>query len=205
LKAKLMDAVRGSRDPLVMPNGTSLAPFQSTPDQSKLIEVLTQSTNDVATFFNMPPELVGGETGSAMTYNTTEGQYLRVLQFGVRYWMTKLERALSRAVAPQAIFAKFDENDFVRTDMKTRFDSIVAATGGPFLTPDEGREMDDRAPIAGGDVMRETGTQRDLSIAEAIQKVYLGVGVVITEDEAREIVNQYGGNLPIPGPSMGAP
>ena len=38
--------------------------------------------------------------------------------------------------------------------------------------------------------------------------VYLGVGKVITSDEAREIVNESGGDLPLPGPDFtpeGAP
>jgi HK97 family phage portal protein len=45
-------------------------------------------------------------------------------------------------------------------------------------------------------------TARELSIAEMVQKVYLGVGKVITSDEAREIVNGAGANLAIPGPEF---
>ncbi|MNZ62408.1 Phage portal protein, lambda family [compost metagenome] len=41
-----------------------------------------------------------------------------------------------------------------------------------------------------------------LSPVEAVQKAYLGVGKMITADEARELVNQAGGNLPIPGPDF---
>jgi hypothetical protein len=37
------------------------------------------------------------------------------------------------------------------------------------------------------------------NIAEIVQKVYLGVGVILTEDEARELLNQAGADLPIPG------
>ena len=37
-----------------------------------------------------------------------------------------------------------------------------------------------------------------MEIAEVVQKVYLGVGKVITADEARAIVNLAGGNLDIP-------
>jgi len=40
------------------------------------------------------------------------------------------------------------------------------------------------------------------NLAEIIQKVYLGVGVVLTEDEARELLNQAGANLPVPGPEV---
>jgi phage portal protein BeeE len=43
---------------------------------------------------------------------------------------------------------------------------------------------------------------RKLSIAESVQKVYLGVGSLITSDEAREIVNEAGADLPVPGPDF---
>lgn len=42
---------------------------------------------------------------------------------------------------------------------------------------------------------------RRLSVAEAVQKVYLGVGTVITADEARAIVNAAGADLVVPAPS----
>jgi 2-keto-3-deoxy-6-phosphogluconate aldolase len=38
-----------------------------------------------------------------------------------------------------------------------------------------------------------------------VQKAYLGVGTVLTSDEARELVNAAGGNLAIPGPVFGSP
>lgn len=41
------------------------------------------------------------------------------------------------------------------------------------------------------------------SVAETVQKVYLGVGTVVTSDEAREIVNEAGGDLVVPGPGFG--
>ena len=45
------------------------------------------------------------------------------------------------------------------------------------------------------------GNSRQLSLVEMIQKVYLGVGVVITAPEARTILNQAGAGLTGPGPT----
>ena len=41
-----------------------------------------------------------------------------------------------------------------------------------------------------------------MSPVDAVQKAYLGVGKMITAAEARELVNQHGGNLEIPGPGF---
>jgi len=35
-----------------------------------------------------------------------------------------------------------------------------------------------------------------------VQKVYLGVGSVLTADEARKIINEAGGDLAIPAPPL---
>jgi hypothetical protein len=48
--------------------------------------------------------------------------------------------------------------------------------------------MDDRAPMQGRDVDVR-------SIAELIQKIYLGVGVMLSPDEARRIANEAGAGL----------
>src|SRR5690606_41504023 len=40
------------------------------------------------------------------------------------------------------------------------------------------------------------------SAVEAVQKVYLGVGKMITAEEARRLVNLHGADLPMPGPEF---
>lgn len=45
------------------------------------------------------------------------------------------------------------------------------------------------------------GNARQLSLVEMIQKVYLGVGVIITAEEGRAILNAAGANLTGPGPT----
>ncbi len=46
------------------------------------------------------------------------------------------------------------------------------------------------------------GNARQLSLVEMIQKVYLGVGVIITAEEGRAILNRAGANLTGPGPTQ---
>lgn len=156
LKQRVRDLTAGSREPLLLPKSVTLNPFQTPPADSAIGDVLMTTSTQIANFFLVPPEMAGGTTGQSMTYKTVEGLQIMVLQRAVRFWMTKLERTLSRTVRPSPVYAKFNENDLVRTDLKTKFDAIIAATGGPFLTMNEGREMDDRAPVADGDAVRET-------------------------------------------------
>jgi len=67
---------------------------------------------------------------------------------------------------------------------------------------DEGESANGQSGNGSNGGSRSNGKQP--SIAEVVQKVYLGVGKVITTAEAREIVNQSGGNLSLPGPDFPA-
>lgn len=70
-------------------------------------------------------------------------------------------------------------------------DDILAAVGLP--------EMESSA-VAGGD-----GTISPRELGDMIQSIYLGVGVVITWDEAREILNRAGAGLNTSVPPPAAP
>ncbi len=56
--------------------------------------------------------------------------------------------------------------------------------------------------VFSSDAAHSLAKGNEMNAVEAIQKAYLGVGKVLTSDEARELVNQYGANLAIPGPDF---
>jgi len=100
---------------------------------------------------------------------------------------------------------RFNTDGLLRTNLKERYESyriaaeIEEITGEPLLTVPEMRELENRSRVdsegvAGGVSAPETGA-RSLSVAEVVQKVYLGVGKVINADEARRIINDAGGDL----------
>ena len=59
--------------------------------------------------------------------------------------------------------------------------------------------------VFSSDAAHSLAQKNEMQAVEAIQKAYLGVGKVLTSDEARELVNRYGANLAIPGPDFSAP
>jgi hypothetical protein len=52
----------------------------------------------------------------------------------------------------------------------------------------------------GGDAGPPDDAQTARDVVEMVQKVYLGIGTVLTEDEARELLNRAGADLTVPGP-----
>ena len=63
-----------------------------------------------------------------------------------------------------------------------------------------GASFDAAAATSGlSSLMPAVGAEQD-SVARTLQQIYLAVGSVITQDEAREIANRVGAELPIPAP-----
>jgi len=153
LKDKVMGITRGNREPLVVPTGTKVTSFQETPVNSALLEALRANSTDLAHFFGVPPELVGGASGDSMTYSNVEARVLDLLAFAVQYWMVKLEKALGRAM-PARQYAKFNEAAVIRTDQETKVKTLVLSTSGGITTPNEARRPLELPPIEGGDTLR---------------------------------------------------
>jgi hypothetical protein len=84
--------------------------------------------------------------------------------------------------------------DTVTQYVATGDESVLEHTGNVSVQLQPAGTTDaDGNPLRTNEQMEQA---RDL--AEVIQKIYLGVGKVITSDEARVIINQAGGSLSIP-------
>jgi phage portal protein BeeE len=83
---------------------------------------------------------------------------------------------------PESSVAAVTKNDFGLLKHSGLLSVQLQAPGGPAAVPPE--------------------QQNARNLVEMIQKVYLGVGTVITEDEARGLLNQAGASLPVPGPAL---
>lgn len=206
LKDRVMAATSGgSREPLVLPQSIKLIQLQVSPDDSQFIETMKLTDEQVCRYMGTPPEEVGiTPSGASVTYANREQRkqdYLQELLLPTR----RLERAWTRLVttspAPTAPRVRFNSNGLLRADTLTRFQVYEIAKRIGLLTDDEMREMEDRPPLPAG-ARGDRATPKEL--AEIIQKIYLGVGVVITADEARAIATAAGANLP-PGFTPAAP
>lgn len=210
LKQRVMESTQGTnRAPLVIPRSVTWTPLQINPDDSQFIELMKFSGAELAGFFGLMPEHVGLPVeGSSVQYSNRENRQQDLLQDAIMPVLLPLEEGLSDLV-PNDQRVKFNVAGLLRGDLNSRYNSYEAAArieqmvGEPLLTVNEMRELEDREPHSDdADSAVEGASAREL--AEIVQKIYLGVGVVLTSDEAREIVNKAGGNLPpgfVPNPS----
>jgi HK97 family phage portal protein len=112
----------------------------------------------------------------------------------------------------EGVYAEFLMDEVLRGDFEVRVPAIAQAIQTGQLTPNEGRRIENRPPVDGGDTLfinsavtpivagADAMTVAELSLA--LQKIYLSVGKVITPEEAREILNREGANLVGPAPVL---
>lgn len=149
IKQRIMDAVKGTREPLVLGLGGKLKPWQSTPSDSQLVETWAQNTTAVANYFGLPPEFVGGTTGDSMTYTNMEARGLHLSQYCLLLWLDPLEKALSDALT-KPVEARFNYDAALRVDTITRYRAHDLAIRMGLANVDERRVLEDLPPLPDG-------------------------------------------------------
>jgi HK97 family phage portal protein len=139
-------AVKG-RDVLVTGSDWSLTTIGVPADEARFIETLKLTATQVASIYGIPPEMIGGETGSSMTYSTVEQNSLNFVTYSLRPWLVRIEEALS-AQLPAPQYVKFNIDALVRSDLLTRMQAHEIALRIGLETQDEGRAIEDRPPLS---------------------------------------------------------
>jgi HK97 family phage portal protein len=137
------------RKPLVFGRDWVYDPIAIKPNEAQFIETSRLTATEIAVIYGIPPEKIGGTTGSSLTYSTLEQHSLDFLTFSLRPWLVRIESALSN-LFPRGQFVKFDTTDLIRADAKTRaqIDQIsLGASPPPYRTVDEIRADHDLPPM----------------------------------------------------------
>lgn len=152
IKQRIKRAV-ANRDIAVMGAGTTLKPWQGSPNDAQLGETIRMNASMVCAIYGVPPEKIGvsmGDGGS-VTYANREQRAQDFLNDAVNPWLVRMERSMTDWF-PRGKFVKFNTGGFLKSDLKTRFDAYKVATGGrPWMEPSEARAFENWQPIPGID------------------------------------------------------
>lgn len=196
LKDKFIAATRGNREPIVVPKSTTVHQLQINPEDSQFIDLMRFDDETLCRFFGVDPAMVGVATGgTSLTYANVTDRREDFKQFTLLLPMYRLEEAMSDLL-PGDVEVKFNPAGLLRGSIKERFATYLAGaqisqtTGETFMSVGEMRDLEDWEPLPPVDDLVDAR-----NIVEMVQKVYLGVGVVITAEEARLLLNQAGAGL----------
>lgn len=179
-------------DVLVLGQGLSYQPIFLSPKDVQFIESQEFSVTSIARMFGVPASLMlAAVEGNSQTYSNVEQDWLAYVRFTLMGYLVEIEEALT-SLMPGRQQAKFNVEALLRADTTTRYQSYKTAIEAGFQTINEVRDLENLEPIesSGG----EDGA-RAVAVADLIQSIYLGVGKVLSAEEARAIANQAGANL----------
>lgn len=186
----------GNREPIVLPDTITVQTIGLSNSDSQFLASREFAITDIANMVGVPPYLIGAP-GATNVYSNDFEQRRAFLDIYLRGIMYAIERGLSRLL-PDGLKVKFDTKSFLRMDPRATVDMLNIQQ--QWMTEDEVRAVLGMAPL--GRVRDGTMSPREL--AEALQKIYLSVGTVISSNEARAILNQAGAGLTVPGPDDAA-
>ena len=190
----------------VLTEGAKLSKVSIQPNDAQFLETRQFQVPDIARIFGVPPHLIADASNSTSWGSGLAEQNLAFGQFALRPWTERIEDGHTRLLATHGLteaFVKLNLDALLRASIKDRYETYSIGVENGIDTINECRALEDKPPVPWGDkpVGSDASTPRDL--VEMVQKVYLGVGVVLTAEEARQILNKAGAGLT--GPAPGGP
>jgi len=113
-----MKAATMNRELAVFGNGVKYQAISIAPEESQFLETQQATIGDIARYFNIPAEMVGGKAGSSLTYSNVEQRSIDFLTYGVGFWLKRIEDAFFD-VLPKSQFVEFDRKALLRSDAET--------------------------------------------------------------------------------------
>jgi HK97 family phage portal protein len=143
LKAEWVASQR-QRSVAVLNSTTEFQPVAWNPTELQLLEARKYSLHETALIMGVDPSWLG-VAGSSMTYANVESQAVNLVKFTLSGDVARLEQTLTLHM-PRGTWAQANLDAILRGDTLSRYQAHALAVG-QWLTVDEIRELESRAPL----------------------------------------------------------
>jgi HK97 family phage portal protein len=135
----------------VVPFNAKFQPFSSTNKDGQLVELSNQQVESLLRFMRVPGVAIGYQGDKASTYASADaffekGGIRHCIQPIVTAMEQREEKALLLEEERDRIQIKHNMDVLMRANTKDRYAALVQASGGPFMTGNEARAIDDMNP-----------------------------------------------------------
>jgi HK97 family phage portal protein len=172
---ELFDRFMGSRNAgkvMPLPHGFDFASISMNPEDAQLLQTRRFHVEEICRWFRVPPFMIGHTEKSSSWGTGLEQQMIGFLTFSLRPYLTRIEQAIKKQLIPITeranLYAEFNLDGLLRADSQGRAALLSALGQNGFLTRNEGRALDNRPPMPGGDVLT---VQSNLVPLEQLGKV----------------------------------
>lgn len=108
----------------------------------QFLESIKATANQIAAIYKVPPEEIGGDSGSSLKYTTEELNQLKFSRRALQPTAVRLEHHLNRLLNP-GLYVKFNLNANVRGDLKSRMDAYKVGLEIGAYTLEQVRDFED--------------------------------------------------------------
>lgn len=138
----------------VLEEGMSFNPMTMPLADAQYIETRKFQVTDIARIFGVPPHMIADLERA--TFSNIEQQSIEFVQNGLQPWIARWEQEINRKlftpIQKKRYFARFDLNERLRGDMKSRYEAYAIGRQWGWLNADDVRAREDMNAIPGGDV-----------------------------------------------------
>jgi HK97 family phage portal protein len=177
-KAQWISMMRGNREPVVLNKDIDYVPIPLSNNDSQFLETRVHGLTDVANIVGIPGYFIGAEA-SSMTYSNISEESLNLVKLHLRAEIVAVERAFT-SLMPEGIKAKFNLDDLLRADTKSRYETYDIALKAGWRTKDEVRVAE------GLPLLPPTQAAIDSTL------VYAAVAMINAGAEASDVLEAFG-------------
>lgn len=198
--------------PVALPGEWTWTKVTVDPKEAQFLETIEAGATQIAAIFRVSAEDIGGKAGSSRNYSNREMDQELLNVRTLQPLGTRMTEAFNHVLPTrQSLVVDFDSLaqpgvlDMAKLDTEQlrngtlTLDEARRARGRKPLTPAQVAEwqerFDTKKTVTKALTSEEGPAAEARAVAELIQKIYLGVGTVLSEDEAREIANRAGAGL----------
>lgn len=132
----------------VLSSGLKYDSIALNPEQAQFLENQKFITRQIAMMFGVPTMYLGmGIEGQGMTYVNGNEDRAKLFEDGLQQYVVRIQQAITDLL-PRGQYAEFNLTEFLRPNVKTRYESYAIGLTNNFLTVPEVREMEGMSEIA---------------------------------------------------------
>ena len=144
VKKSFMKSQR-TRQPTVTNANTTIEPLSWNPSETQLLDARKFTLNELALIFGLDPSWLGASQTSRV-YSNIEQEAINLVKFSLGGHLARFEQELSRHF-PRGTRAKANLDALLRSDTLSRYQAHKLGIDAGFLTDDEARALEGRAPL----------------------------------------------------------
>lgn len=140
-----------AHDTIILDRGAKFQQLTIPPEDAQFLQTRRFQVSEVARMFGVPPHMLMDTEKSTSWGTGIEQQAIGFVVYTLRPWLTRVEQRMTQLLRPQAVYARYSVEGLLRGDSKARAEFYDVMTRIGAFSINEVRELEERAPIDGGD------------------------------------------------------